>query len=242
MKPLWRCGEVSAARVPGRNWWQSAAPTHWELAMNLLSISRRRVTGTAGDAVALVRAAMLAATALASAAFGGAAAAPGEAASAPSAAVAPGTDQAPAAAGSAPQARTIYQQRRPDGSIVLSDRPATGMKTERQWAVEPEDPATANARRDASRAESERVTERIQRSLDQQAERNAALEAQRLKAQQAADERKAREERQASNEPTTIVVVPNRPNWPYPARPLPAPVPKPVKPVPLPEPMLNVKP
>jgi hypothetical protein len=149
------------------------------------------------------------------------------------------------AAASALPARTIYQQRRPDGSIVLSDRPATGNKTERQWTVEAEDPATANARRDASRAESERVTERIQRSLDQQAERDAALESQRLKTQQAADERRAREERQASNEPTTIVVVPNRPNWPiwpYPVHPLPAPVPKPVKPAPLPEPMLNVRP
>jgi hypothetical protein len=146
------------------------------------------------------------------------------------------------AAASALPARTIYQQRRPDGSIVLSDRPATGNKTERQWTVEAEDPATANARRDASRAESERVTERIQRSLDQQAERDAALESQRLKTQQAADERRAREERQASNEPTAIVVVPNRPNWPYPVHPLPAPVPKPVKPAPLPEPMLNVRP
>jgi hypothetical protein len=147
-----------------------------------------------------------------------------------------------ASANTPPPSRAIYQQRRPDGSVVLSDRPASGMKTEREWAVEPEDPEKANARRDASRAESERVTERIQRSLDQQAERDAALEAHRLNAQQAADERKARDERQAMNEPTTIVVVPKQPIWPYPVRPLPAPVHKPVKPGPLPEPMLNVRP
>lgn len=84
-------------------------------------------------------------------------------------------------------ARTVYMQRDADGKTVFTDRPAAGLVTERRWAIEPEDPQAAAARREASRAQSERVTERIQRSIDQQLQRSNELQIEQLRAQRAAD-------------------------------------------------------
>lgn len=96
----------------------------------------------------------------------------------------------PAAAASAvptDSARTVYMQRDANGKTVFTDRPAAGLVTERRWAIEPEDAEAAAARREASRAHSERVTERIQRSIDQQQQRTNELQIEQLRAQRAAD-------------------------------------------------------
>ena len=84
-------------------------------------------------------------------------------------------------------ARTVYMQRDANGKTVFTDRPAAGLVTERRWAIEPEDAEAAAARREASRAQSERVTERIQRSIDQQQQRVNELQIEQLRAQRAAD-------------------------------------------------------
>ncbi len=92
-----------------------------------------------------------------------------------------------ASAVSTDSARTIYVQRGADGKTVFTDRPAAGLVTERRWTIEPEDPEAAAARREASRAQSERVTERIQRSIDQQQQRVNELQIEQLRTQRAAD-------------------------------------------------------
>jgi hypothetical protein len=73
----------------------------------------------------------------------------------------------------------ILQQRTPDGSILLTDRPSAGAKTERSWQVRVEDPAAARQRAIDVKAEANLISERIQRSIDQQ--RRADLEAERLR-------------------------------------------------------------
>jgi hypothetical protein len=87
----------------------------------------------------------------------------------------------------ADSARTVYMQRDANGKMVFTDRPAAGLVTERRWAIEPEDAEAAAARREASRAQSERVTERVQRSIDQQQQRVNELQIEQLRAQRAAD-------------------------------------------------------
>ena len=102
----------------------------------------------------------------------------------------PITAPRPSAAASAVPAdstRTVYMQRDAKGKTVFTDRPAAGLVTERRWAIEPEDPEAAAVRREASRAQSERVTERIQRSIDQQQQRVNELQIEQLRAQRAAD-------------------------------------------------------
>ncbi len=92
-----------------------------------------------------------------------------------------------ASAVSSDSARTVYMQRDADGKTVFTDRPAAGLVTERRWAIEPEDAEAAAARREASRVQSERVTERIQRSIDQQQQRVVELQIEQARAQGAAD-------------------------------------------------------
>ena len=102
----------------------------------------------------------------------------------------PITAPRPSAAASAVPAdstRMVYMQRDANGKTVFTDRPAAGLVTERRWAIEPEDAEAAAARREASRAQSERVTERIQRSIDQQQQRVNELQIEQLRAQRAAD-------------------------------------------------------
>lgn len=96
--------------------------------------------------------------------------------------------------------RTVYMQRDAEGKTVFTDRPAAGLVTERRWAIEPEDPDAAAARREAGRAQSERVTERIQRAIDQQQQRVNELQIEQLRAQRAADALKAERLRERERE------------------------------------------
>ncbi len=73
----------------------------------------------------------------------------------------------------------ILQQRTPDGSILLTDQPSPGAKTERSWSVTPSDRAAERQRAIDVKAEANLVSERIQRSIDSQ--RRADDEAQRLR-------------------------------------------------------------
>jgi len=109
-------------------------------------------------------------------------------------------------------ARTVYMQRGTDGKTVFTDRPAAGLVTERRWSIEPEDPEAAAARREASRAHSERVTERIQRSIDQQQQRVNELQIEQLRTQRAADalqaERLRERERERDDEARYVLLRP----------------------------------
>jgi len=73
-----------------------------------------------------------------------------------------------ASAATAPRATTqIVQQRLSDGRILLTDTPVRGATTERSWQVPAGDPGAAQRAREVT-AEAERVSERIQRLLDQE--------------------------------------------------------------------------
>jgi hypothetical protein len=72
------------------------------------------------------------------------------------------------AAVAAPATVQILQQRTADGSLLLTDRPAPGAKTERSWQVQREDPAAARQRAIDVKAEANLVSERVQRMLDRQ--------------------------------------------------------------------------
>jgi hypothetical protein len=89
-----------------------------------------------------------------------------------------------AVAGSLPslaaaEATKILQQRTPDGSILLTDQPSPGAKTERSWHVNVSDRAAERQRAIDVKAEANLVSERIQRSIDSQ--RRADDEAQRTR-------------------------------------------------------------
>jgi len=73
----------------------------------------------------------------------------------------------------------IFQQRTPDGSILLTDQPSPGAKTERSWQVTAPDRAAERQRAIDVKAEANLVSERIQRSIDHQ--RRADDEAQRMR-------------------------------------------------------------
>src|SRR6186713_1910111 len=73
----------------------------------------------------------------------------------------------------------ILQQRTPDGSILLTDQPSPGAKTERTWQVNAQDRAAERQRAIDVKAEANLVSERIQRSIDSQ--RRADDEAQRMR-------------------------------------------------------------
>jgi hypothetical protein len=73
----------------------------------------------------------------------------------------------------------ILQQRTADGSILLTDQPSPGAKTERTWQVNAQDRAAERQRAIDVKAEANLVSERIQRSLDNQ--RRADDEAQRMR-------------------------------------------------------------
>ena len=104
-------------------------------------------------------------------------------------------------------ARTVYRQRDAHGKTVFTDRPAAGLVTERRWAIEPEDAEDAAARREASRAQSERVTERIQRSIDMQLQRVNELQIEQLRAQRAADALQAERVRQRERDDDSRYVL-----------------------------------
>lgn len=85
----------------------------------------------------------------------------------------------PLFASAAATSSTIVQQRTSDGSILLTDRPLAGAKTERSWQVYIEDPVAARQRAIDVKAEANLVSERVQRAIEQQ--RRADLDAERLR-------------------------------------------------------------
>jgi hypothetical protein len=68
----------------------------------------------------------------------------------------------------------VVQQRLSDGRILLTDNPVRGATTERSWTVPVEDPVAARQRAAAVSTEAEKVSERIQRMIDQ--DRRADIE------------------------------------------------------------------
>lgn len=112
----------------------------------------------------------------------------------------------------------IYQQRLPDGRIVISDRPDASAKTQRTWEFAPEDAQAAQRRRDEARREAQAVTDRIQQQLDEQQQRDERRELERLRlaeAQARLDAERARAE--AARQPTIVQVpvVARRPPAPH---------------------------
>jgi hypothetical protein len=127
-------------------------------------------------------------------------------------------------AGQAQPSQEILRQRLPDGSVVFTDRPQSGAKTEKRWNFESEDPAAAAARRAELRSESATVSERIARQQADERERELQAELVRSRAAQAAAEREAALARaEAANRPSYVTAPVF---WPWPVRPpLPHPVP-----------------
>ena len=135
----------------------------------------------------------------------------------------------------APAPREIVQQRLPDGSVIFTDRPQPGAKTERSWQVTPDD-AGAEARRAEAQRNATAVIERAARQREAERDREAErqIAADRLAAARA--ERDAEQARlralEAAREPVGTAWVQN-PQWPW----FPPPVPPIHRPpwLPLPE-------
>ena len=82
------------------------------------------------------------------------------------------------------QGPEVYQQRLPDGSVVLSDHPVAGAQIQRTWQTWQEDPAIARERlerRERMQREAQAVSERIQRGIDQREQAAARSENERLR-------------------------------------------------------------
>jgi hypothetical protein len=92
--------------------------------------------------------------------------------------------QTPASAREEIQGPQVYQQRLPDGSMVLSDRAVPGAQVQRTWQTWREDPATVQERqerRERMQREAQAVSERIQRSIEQREQAAARAENERLR-------------------------------------------------------------
>jgi Domain of unknown function (DUF4124) len=120
----------------------------------------------------------------------------------------------------------IYQQRDADGRIVLTDRPLAGAVTQRIWRPAPEDAAAARQRREAARLEAQAVSERIERALEAQRQRDHELALQRVQLADAQARLAAERVRAEAAARATVVFVPNLAarRFPHPPR-LPRPVP-----------------
>ena len=91
---------------------------------------------------------------------------------------------APAFAREEIQGPEVYQQRLPDGSVVLSDRPVQGAQIQRTWQTWQDDPATVRERqerRERMQREAQAVSERIQRGIEQREQAAAQSESERLR-------------------------------------------------------------
>ena len=98
---------------------------------------------------------------------------------------------APGFASALPAPAQVYQQRTPDGGVLLTDHPAPGARTERSWQVEREDPVAARQRARDVETEARLVSERIQHRLDEQrraAQADAQLQLARIDAERAGPE------------------------------------------------------
>jgi outer membrane PBP1 activator LpoA protein len=124
----------------------------------------------------------------------------------------------------APRDLHVYQQRTSDGRIVLTDRPTSDAVTERSWQIAPEDPDLALQRRDDARRDAQALSERLQRRLDHEAQRDHELTLARIRlaevqARAAAEQARA----QAEAEPPVLLVWrlphPRPPRFPRPPHP-----------------------
>jgi hypothetical protein len=116
---------------------------------------------------------------------------------------------APASAREEIEGPEIYQQRTPDGRIVLSDHPLEGATVQRTWQTWQEDPVVGRERRLRMQREAEAVSERIQRRIERQEQAAARSEADRLRLALVEAERDAARAR-AERDAATLVVVPGR--------------------------------
>jgi len=114
---------------------------------------------------------------------------------------------APAFAREEIQGPEVYQQRLPDGRVVLSDRPVQGAQIQRTWQTWQEDPATARERlerRERMQREAQAVSERIQRGIEQREQAAARSESERLRFALAQAERDAEQARAERYEGTAV--------------------------------------
>jgi hypothetical protein len=88
-----------------------------------------------------------------------------------------------------------------DGRVLLTDQPVRGATTERSWQLPVDDPAVARQRAADVSAEAERVSERIQRMIEQ--DRRADEERERTRLARLAIER----DRQRDEEPYYVASV-----------------------------------
>ena len=75
----------------------------------------------------------------------------------------------------------IYQQRSPDGRIVLTDHPEAGAMTQRSWQFRPDDAETARERRERARLEAISVHRRIQHQIETDLQRDHEFALARLR-------------------------------------------------------------
>jgi len=115
--------------------------------------------------------------------------------------------QAPAFAREEIQGPQVYQQRLPDGSVVLSDSALPGAQVQRTWQTWREDPATVQERqerRERMQREAEAVSERIQRGIEQREQAAARAENERRRSALSEAERDAERARAQRYEGTAV--------------------------------------
>ena len=103
-------------------------------------------------------------------------------------------------AGGGPSQRTVYQQRQPDGTLLITDRIPYGGEDqviEQTWSFPAEDPAQSAARRAELRAERDAVSERLNRMIAHRERLDAELAMTRMRL---ASERAWRESERAWRE------------------------------------------
>lgn len=115
----------------------------------------------------------------------------------------------------------IVQQRLPDGSVVLTDRPQPGARIERSWAVTRDGAADAAAvqHREQAAREAAAVNERFARQFE--SEREHELDLLRQRADAAEAERRAAQARREAEEaqPPRAIVLARPPRLPPPRLP-----------------------
>ena len=85
---------------------------------------------------------------------------------------------------------TVHQYRTVDGQVIFSDHPIPGAVLQRSWRAVSDDP-DAIRRRDEARREAAAVTERIQRSIEADRQREHELALARMQVAAAADAARA---------------------------------------------------
>ena len=128
----------------------------------------------------------------------------------------------------------IYQQRSPDGRIVLTDHPEAGAMTQRTWQILPDDADAARERREQARLEAIAVHRRIQHRIERDLQRDHEFALARLRPASAEANLAAEKAREAATQ-AVAVFVPSFARRPFPRPPhIPRPVP--------PRPRLSIQP